>query len=81
MYKTTSPVYVIGGKYAREESDWLPILEAVPGRFQLVTRVAMEPSVVRLLDDKSPRETLTFKEHPDSSYDLELFRLNYPPKH
>ena len=80
MYKTTSPVYVIGGKYAREESDWLPILEAVPGRFRLVTRVAMEPSVVRLLDDKSPRETLAFKEHPDSSYDLELFRLNSSPK-
>ena len=80
MYKTTSPVYVIGGKYAREESDWLPILEAVPGRFQLVTRVAMEPSVVRLLDDKSPRETLAFKEHPDSGYELELFRLNPSPK-
>ncbi len=80
MYKTTNPVYVIGGKYAREESDWLPILETVPGRFQLVTRVAMEPSVVRLLDDKSPRETLAFEAHPDSSYDLELFRLNPTPK-
>jgi dolichyl-phosphate-mannose-protein mannosyltransferase len=80
MYKTSSPVYVIGGKYARDESDWLLILHAVPGRFQLVARVPMQPSDVRLLDDESPREALAFKAHPDSSYDLELFRLNYPPK-
>ncbi len=79
VYKTTSPVYVIGGKYAREESDWFPILAAVPGRFQLVAQVAMQPSDVRLLDDKSPRETLAFKAHPDSTYDLDLFRLSYPP--
>lgn len=81
MYKTTNPVYVIGGKYAREEPDWLPLLNALPGRYQLVTRVPMPPSDVRLLDDKSPREVLAFKAHPDSSYDLELFRLNYLAKH
>ncbi len=45
MYKTSKPIYVIGGKYAREESDWLPILETVPGRFQLVTGLQWSPAL------------------------------------
>jgi 4-amino-4-deoxy-L-arabinose transferase-like glycosyltransferase len=70
-----SPLFVVVGRYARETPDWAPLSPSSrASHFRNVLRIAIDPSDIRLLDDMSPRNALQYRFHPDSSYDLELYR-------
>jgi dolichyl-phosphate-mannose-protein mannosyltransferase len=75
LYRTSRPVFIVGGKYARDDPTWRKILDDSPGRFESVGTVAMQPGDIRLQDDLSPREIAAYKQKPDSRYRLELLRL------
>jgi len=75
LYRTSRPVFVVGGKYARDDLTWRRILDDSPGRFESVETVAMQPGDIRLQDDLSPEEIAEYRQNPDSRYRLELLRL------
>jgi dolichyl-phosphate-mannose-protein mannosyltransferase len=75
LYRTSRPVFIVGGKYARDDLAWRKILDGSPGRFESVETVAMQPGDIRLQDDLSPREIAEYQQNPDSRYRLELLRL------
>ena len=75
LYRTSRPVFIVGGKYARDDLAWRKILDDSPGRFENVETVAMQPGDIRLQDDLSPREIAEYQQNPDSRYRLELLRL------
>jgi dolichyl-phosphate-mannose-protein mannosyltransferase len=75
LYRTSRPVFIVGGKYARDDLAWRKILDDSPGRFESVETVAMQPGDIRLQDDLSQREIAEYQQNPDSRYRLELLRL------
>jgi len=78
LYATSRPVFIVGGKYARDDPTWRRILDDSPGRFASVETVAMQPGDIRLEDDLLPQEIAQYQEKPDSRYRLELLRLAKP---
>jgi 4-amino-4-deoxy-L-arabinose transferase-like glycosyltransferase len=80
MYTTSQPVFIAGGKYARDDVTWQKILNDTPGRFENVETVAMQPGDIRLQDDLPPGEIAQYKKQADSRYRLELLRLNRQPR-
>jgi dolichyl-phosphate-mannose-protein mannosyltransferase len=75
LYRSSRPVFIVGGKYARDDLAWRKILDDSPGRFESAQTVAMRPGDIRLQDDLSPREIAEYQQNPDSRYRLELLRL------
>jgi hypothetical protein len=78
LYPTSRPVFVVGGKYARDDAAWRKILDDSPGRFESVATVEMQPGDIRLQDDLAPQEIAQYREKPDARYRLELLRLAKP---
>ena len=70
-----TPAYLVTGVYTRRA----PLLRARMDTLRLrLTRLAMyhvEPNDLRLLDDLSPRKARAFRQRPDSTFDLTLYRV------
>lgn len=76
LYATKEPIFVVGGKYARDDPTWRGIQEDQPGRFTALGRFYLRPGDIRLLDDLPTSEVEKYMGTHDSRYDLELLRVN-----
>lgn len=72
----TVPVYVIAGRYAQAARSLRDGLRERASVLDTLGRFPMVPSDLRLLDDYGPFRAPAYRAHPDSSYDLVLFRYD-----
>lgn len=70
--------YIVTGTYVRGSVGMRAGMERHADELELLGRYPVQPTDIRLLDDDSPDEARAFRAHPDSTFDLLLYR--YRPK-
>ncbi|HEY0304854.1 MAG TPA: hypothetical protein VGC44_07765, partial [Longimicrobiales bacterium] len=70
----STPAYVITGTYVRRSRRLQKQLTNLSDRLTPVAGAKVVPYDVRLLDDLTPAEARRYRAHPDSTFDLRLFR-------
>jgi 4-amino-4-deoxy-L-arabinose transferase-like glycosyltransferase len=78
--RLNAPVYFITGVYADRAPVVRDGLAKLGDRLVPLGTFRMIPNDIRLLDDFVPREAQLFRIHPDSTYDLSLYRLFPKPQ-
>jgi 4-amino-4-deoxy-L-arabinose transferase-like glycosyltransferase len=73
------PYYLVTGVYARRAEPLRRALAAQGDDLTLVARYPMSPTEIRILDDFTPAGARRYRQSPDSTFDLLLFRLGATP--
>lgn len=78
-YEPGMPLYIVCGRYAcYRQKDWFAIY---PGAFTRIgTGSVNEVSDIRLFDDESPWAAVRWETGERRDYDLQIFRLDVPPR-
>jgi 4-amino-4-deoxy-L-arabinose transferase-like glycosyltransferase len=76
----STPAYVITGTYVRRSPRLQQQLTDLSDRLTALGVAKVIPYDVRLMDDLAPRRARKYRAHPDSTFDLHLFRYNPPAK-
>ena len=74
----STPAYVITGTYVRRSPRLRKQLSKLSDRLSPISSARIVPYDVRLLDDLTPAEAKRYRAHPDSTFDLRLFRYDPP---
>jgi hypothetical protein len=73
-----TPVFMVAGVYAKRATVLREGLENLGARLVPLGKYPVEPNDLRLLDDYSPQEARTYREHPDDTFELTLYELGRP---
>ncbi len=74
--KLSEPVYVVTGVYSDRAPQLRKGLARLGERLTLLKTFSMDPKDIRILDDFPPREARLFRQKPDKTYDLNLYRYS-----
>lgn len=73
-----TPVFMVAGVYAKRATVLREGLEKLGARLVPLGKYPVEPNDLRLLDDFSPQGARTYREHPDDTFELTLYKLGRP---
>jgi hypothetical protein len=73
-----TPVFMVAGVYAKRATVLREGLEKLGARLVPLGKYPVEPNDLRLLDDFSPQGARTYREHPDDTFELTLYKLGQP---
>jgi 4-amino-4-deoxy-L-arabinose transferase-like glycosyltransferase len=76
LEKLGAPVYLVAGVYSNRAPPLKKGLEKLQNRLTLIKTFPMEPKDLRVLDDFAPRDARLFRQNPDRTYDLCLYRYS-----
>ena len=66
--------YLVTGRYARQVPAMADAVAELADRVERIGSYPMQPGDMRLLDDMAPGRARRFRQQPDASFELELFR-------
>jgi len=72
----STPAYVVTGVYVRRSRRMQKQLAGLADKLTPIATAPMRPYDVRLLDDLEPAAARRYRAHPDSTFDLRLYRYN-----
>jgi 4-amino-4-deoxy-L-arabinose transferase-like glycosyltransferase len=73
-----TPAFMVAGVYAKRATVLREGLEKLGARLVPLGKYPVEPNDLRLLDDFSPQDARTYREHPDDTFELTLYKLGRP---
>ena len=76
LEKLHTPVYVVTGVYSNRAPSLRERLKRLGNRLILLKTFAMDPKDIRVLDDFVPRDARLFRQNPDQTYNLRLYRFS-----
>ncbi len=79
--RATTPMYVVTGHYARRAPSLRDGLAERRVAIEPIGRIPVDPTDLRLFDDYSPGGAVAYRQHPDTMYDLVLFRFDPSKRH
>ncbi len=75
---STNKVYLVTGIYSHRAPALREAIERLKAKLVPIAKFPVEPKDIRLLDDLTPMEARSFRQSPDESFDLQLYR--YAPR-